>query len=302
MKRRAFLKRSALAGTSAASASYLLLSGKASAAEAASPDLVAVKGGEPDIMLDKAMTELGGMEQFVKKNQTVVVKPNIAWNRPPELGANTHPGLVKRVVEYCVKAGAKKVYVLDHTVNKSMDCYKKSGIEKAASDGGAVVVPVDTEGRYQKVEVPGDTLKETAVHEQILEADVLINVPVIKHHSSTKVTLAMKNMMGAIWDRRAYHKQGLHACIAEFCLFKKPDLNIVDGYRVTLRNGPQRARPEDVVVKKTLLVSTDCVAVDVAAAKIHGTDPQIVEHIVMAAEKKVGVMDLTTLNIKRITV
>jgi uncharacterized protein (DUF362 family) len=302
MKRRSFLKRSALAGTSAASTPYLILSHEASAAEATMPDLVAVKNAEPDIMLDKAMAEFGGMERFVKKGQSIVIKPNIAWDRPPELGANTHPGLVKRVVEHCVKAGAKKVYVLDHTVNKSASCYDKSGIEAAAREGGAVVVPVNTEGRYQKVEVPGETLKETAVHEQILEADVLINVPVIKHHVSAKVTLSMKNLMGAIWDRRAYHKQGLHACIAEFCLFRKPDLNIVDGYRVTLRNGPQRARPEDVVLKKTLLVSTDCVAVDTAAAKIQGTDPQKVEHIVMAAEKKIGVMDLGKLNIKRITV
>ncbi len=300
MKRRSFLKRSTLAGASAASAPYLVLPGRGLAAEA--PDLVAVKNGEPDVMLDKAMAELGGMERFVKKGQTVVVKPNIAWNRPPELGANTHPGLVKRVVEHCVKAGAKKVYVLDHTVNKSADCYKKSGIEQAARDGGAIVVPVDTEGRYQKVQIPGDTLKETAVHEQVLEADVLVNVPVIKHHASAKVTLSMKNLMGIIWDRRAYHKQGLHDCIAEFCLFKKPDLNIADAYRVTLRNGPQRARPEDVVEKKTLLVSTDCVAIDAAAAKVQGTDPQKVQHIVLAAEKKVGVMDLGKLNIKRITV
>jgi len=266
------------------------------------PDLVAVKDGEPPAMLDKAMEALGGMGRYVKKGQTVVVKPNIAWNIAPELGANTHAGLVKRVVEHCVNAGAKKVYVLDHTVHKSADCYKKSGIEAAARDGGAVVVPVDTEGRYQKVIVPGDTLKETAVHEQILEADVLINAPVIKHHVSAQVTLAMKNLMGVIWDRRAYHKAGLHDCIAEFCLFKKPDLNIVDGYRVTLRNGPQRARPEDVVTKKTLLVSSDCVAVDTAAAKIQGADPAKVPHIVKADAKKIGTMDLTKLNIKRITV
>jgi uncharacterized protein (DUF362 family) len=248
------------------------------------------------------MEALGGMGQYVKKDQVVLVKPNIAWNRGPELGANTNPDLVKRVVEHCINAGAKKVYVMDHTVNKSADCYAKSGIEAAARDAGAVVVPVNTEGRYQKVTVPGDTLKETAVHEQVLEADVLINVPVIKHHVSAQVTLSMKNLMGVIWDRRAYHKAGLHDCIAEFCLFRKPDLNIVDGYRVTLRNGPQRARPEDVAMKKMLLVSADCVAVDTAAAKIQGADPAKVQHIVKAAAKKVGTMDLSGLSIKRITV
>lgn len=301
MNRRTFLKQSAI--VSAVSAPYLLLPRRGMSADApALPDLVAVKNGEPEVMLDKALEAIGGIGRFVHKDQTVVVKPNIAWNRAPEMGANTHPGLVKRVVEQCINAGAKKVYVLDHTVDKRDDCYKLSGIETAARDGGGVVVPVDTEGRYQKVSVPGETLKSTAVHEQILEADVLINVPVIKHHASAHVTACMKNLMGVIWDRRAYHKDGLHDCIAEFCLFKKPDLNIVDGYRVTLRNGPQRARPEDVVLMKNLLVSTDCVAADAAAAKIQGSDPAKVPYIVAADAKKIGTMDLAKLNIKRITV
>jgi len=289
---------------SAVTAPGLLLPRRGMAAdEVGIPDLVAVKDGEPPAMLDKAMGAIGGMGLYVKKGQTVVVKPNIAWNRGPELGANTDPALVKRVVEHCMNAGAKKVYVLDHTVNKSADCYKKSGIEAAARDGGAVVVPADQEGRYQEVEVPGGkTLKKTAVHEQILEGDVLINVPVIKHHGSAQVTISMKNLMGAIWDRRFYHKAGLHDCIAEFCLFRKPDLNIVDGYRVTLRNGPQRARPEDVVTKKMLIVSADCVAADTAAAKIQGADPAKVGHITRAAELKIGRNDLSALSIERITV
>ena len=137
---------------------------------------------------------------------------------------------------------------------------------------------------------------------RFLEGDVLINVPVIKHHGSAQVTISMKNLMGAIWDRRFYHKAGLHDCIAEFCLFRKPDLNIVDGYRVTLRNGPQRARPEDVVTKKMLIVSADCVAADTAAAKIQGADPAKVGHITRAAELKIGRNDLSALSIERITV
>ena len=82
------------------------------AGNAAQPyDLIAVRGGEPDVMFDKGIEALGGMSQFVKPGQKVVIKPNIGWDRVPERGANTNPILVKRIVEQCLKAGAKEVFV-----------------------------------------------------------------------------------------------------------------------------------------------------------------------------------------------
>jgi len=82
-------------------------------------------------------------------------------------------------------------------------------------------------------------LKEAKLHELILQSDVYINVPVLKHHASSNLTMAMKNQMGIVQDRGFFHRAGLHDCIAELCLFKKPDLNVLDAYRVTLRNGLQ---------------------------------------------------------------
>ncbi len=265
------------------------------------PDLVTIKNGEPDVLFDNAIQAMGGISRFVRKGQTVVVKPNIAWNRGPDTGANTNPLLVKRIVEHCKQAGAKRIYVFDHTIDHEPDCYKHSGIKEAASRAGAWVAPGNHEKYYQEVSIPNaKILKKTKVHELILESDVYINVPVLKHHSYTLLTLAMKNQMGVVWDRMAYHNTDLHRCISDFCHFKKPDLNIMDAYRVTIRNGPQRARGNDLKLMKTLFISTDIVAIDAAASKLFGKEPRMIRHINYGNEDEIGNMHLEELNRKKI--
>jgi len=266
-------------------------------------DLVAVKGGEPDVMLQKGMEALGGIRAFVKKGQKVVIKPNIGWDVKPERGANTNPKLVTEIVKQCKDAGASEVYVFDNTCDNWQRCYKNSGIESAVKDAGGKIAPAHTESYYHEVSIPnGISLKKDKEHELILGADVFINVPVLKTHDATKLTIAMKNLMGNIWDRGTWHRHDLHQCIADFATFRKPALNIVDAYRVMKRNGPRGVSVEDVVTMKSLLISTDIVAVDTAAAKLFGMDPTDIRYIQLAAEQKVGRMDLENLRIKRINV
>jgi uncharacterized protein (DUF362 family) len=273
---------------------------------AAIPDLVAVKNGEPDAMFKKAIELMGGIGQFVKKGQTVVVKPNMGFPRRPEIGATTNPLLVKTIIEHCYSAGAKKVYVFDNVVSPSSgnarNCYKISGIEDAARAANAIVVPAD-DFNYREVKIPGGrTLKTADVHSLVLDSDVLINVPVLKHHSSTHLSIAMKNLMGIVKNRMEYHMRGLDQCIADFCLFRKPDLNVVDAYRVLMRGGPSpppndEAVARDIELKKTLLISRDIVAVDAAAAKIFGRNPEEIGYIKIGHQQKIGNMNLKELDI-----
>lgn len=302
INRREFCQRSLVIGAAIGGASVFGWQNlPVQAAPEAMPDLVAVRNGEPDMMFDKAIEAIGGIGQFVKKGQIVVVKPNIGWNREPETGANTNPLLVKRIVEHCVQAGAQKVYVFDNAVDSGIRTYKTSGLEEAAKAGGATVVPGHNASSYENVEIPNaQTLRKTQVHEVLLESDVLINVPVLKHHFSSQVTIAMKNLMGVVYDRMAYHRQGLHECITDFCLYRKPDLNIVDAYRVTMANGPSNAREKDVVLRKMLLLSTNIVAIDAAAIRILGKDPESIRHVKMGHERGIGTMNLDELTIKRI--
>ncbi len=304
MRRRDFFRTSFGAGIAAGAA--LSLGGYeklwAAVPGTAKYDMVAVLGGNPDSMFDLAIQELGGMETFVKKGQKVLVKPNIGWDVVPELAANTNPLLVRRIIEHCFKAGAKEVYVFDHTCDNWVNTYKNSGIEKAAKAAGAKVVPGNSENYYQQISIPGGVkLKSAKVHEILLDTDVFINVPILKDHNSTRMTACLKNTMGIVWDRGYWHSNNLHQCIADYALFeRKPALNVIDCYNVMVKHGPQGVSKEDVVQMKSLILTSDWVAGDAAAAKMLGVDPQRIDYIPIAHKMGIGNMNLDNLNIKRI--
>lgn len=304
MRRRDFLKKSTGAGLAAGAAISLGGYGKlwVSSPAGLKYDMVAIMGGSPEAMFDLGIQELGGMSTFVQKGQKVLIKPNIGWDVVPEIAANTNPMLVKRIIEHCFKAGAKEVYVFDHTCDNWMNCYKNSGIEKASKSAGAKVVPGNSESYYQKIEIPsGQRLKSAKVHELLLDTDVFINVPVLKDHNSTRMTCSLKNMMGVVWDRGYWHANNLNQCIADYALFeKKPALNVIDCYNVMVKHGPQGVSREDVVQMKYQIITPDWVAGDAAAAKLLGLDVEKVEYIPIAHKMGVGNMKLDSLNIRRL--
>jgi len=269
-------------------------------------DLVAVIGGEPEEMFRKAIAEVGGMGNFIKKGQKVCVKPNIGWDKKPELAANTNPQLVGEIVRQALTAGASEVVVFDHTCDEWTKCYKNSGIEAAAKKAGAKVIPGNDETYYREISLPrGKSLKNAKVHRAILDCDVWINVPILKHHGGANMTIAMKNLMGIVWDRRIFHIRDLQQCIADSCtLEKKPILNIVDSYRLLKQNGPQGKSEADVVLAKALFLSQDIVAVDTAATKFFNqTRNMPLEHVVHISHGQdfnLGTMDIDRLNVKRI--
>ena len=311
MDRREFLRK--LAGFGAAGAALLLdrgvgrlwaEGGKDTAAlkAGAPPDLVAVKGGDLAAMLDRAIGEFGGMGAFVRRGQTVVIKPNIGWDTPPEAAATTNPRLVKRLVEHCLDAGAKKVWVFDHSCDSGPRCYASSQVERYAKEGGAIVVPGESSSLYHEVSVPGAArLRQVRVHELVVEADVFINVPVLKHHSGAGMTCAMKNLMGIVWDRGQFHREDLDQCIADIGLFRRPSLNVVEAWKVMLSGGPRGNVASRYSEPRMLMLSRDMVAVDAASAKVLGAEPSGFGYIAKAEERGLGIQDLAKLRVSRLT-
>ena len=300
MDRRVFMKN---ACCSAAAVAALRFAGAPSVVAAGPLDMVAVRGGEPEPMFDKAMEAFGGIGQFVKKGGKVLVKPNIGWDVGPERGGNTNPRLVGRIVAHCLEAGAKEVTVFDHPCDPWRRTYQNSGIERAVKDAGGKIVSGDSEGYYQKVAVPGgQRLREAQVHELYLGADTVINVPVLKQHGSSQLSIGMKNLMGVVWDRGYWHRNDLHQCIADFMTMRPPTLTVVDAYLVMKQNGPRGVSGDDVALMKSLIVARNFLAADVAAAKLFGADPASIPHIQMAATMGLGTMDLSGLNISRIKI
>jgi uncharacterized protein (DUF362 family) len=271
-------------------------------------DLVAVLGGEPADMFKKAIAELGGMSKYVRKGQKVVVKPNIGWDRTPELAANTNPDLISEIIKQCLSAGAKEVIVFDHTCDDWRKCYKNSGIQAAVEKAGGKMMPAHEESYYREVSLPNAVnLKSTKIHEAILDCDVWINVPVLKMHGGAKMSVSLKNLMGIVWDRRYFHSNNLQQCIADCnTLSKKPVLNIIDAYRVIKSNGPQGRSESDVALAKGLFISPDSVAADTAAIKFYSQISPMqlsaVEHVSKAEALKVGTTRIEGLNVKRIKV
>lgn len=304
LNRRDFFKQGFALGTafSLADLSGLFAADAVSAPAAAGgvPHLVAVRNGTRVQMLNAAIDALGGMKAFVKKGQTVVIKPNIGWDVVPELGANTHPDIVRRLVELCQDAGAKEISVFDNCCDAWERAYANSGVQKALEGTSAKLINGKDESMYRPVTIPGTKLKDAKVHSLILDSDVYINAPVLKHHGGPKMTCCMKNSMGVVWDRGFWHKNDLDQCIAEFQLFKKPALNIIDAYHPMVRNGPRGTSAADVVEMKCLIASTDAVAADAAAAKLLGHQVADVKYIPIAAGLGLGSMDLDKLDIKRV--
>ena len=306
MKRRNFLK-TAMAGAVASSVHLYNTSLLAKDKEQQSPcDLVAVMGGEPAEMYAKAMEAMGGISRYVKKGQKVVVKPNIGWDRTPEEAANTNPELVAAIVKDCFKAGASEVTVFDNTCDEWQACYNKSGIVDAAKAAGAKIAFAHEEHYYKEVSLPkGVRMKSAKIHETIIDCDVWINVPVLKNHGGAKMTIAMKNYMGIVWDRDFMHRNNLQQCIADAVTYeKRPVLNVVDAYRVMTQNGPKGKSVEDVQMGRALFISTDIVAVDTAAVNFFNQFKTMTindaSHIVKGEELGLGTTNLSNVKIERI--
>jgi uncharacterized protein (DUF362 family) len=232
-----------------------------------------------------------------------VVKPNIAWDRVPEQGATTNPDIVGEVVRMALEAGAKKVRVFDFTLNEPRRCYKRTGIEQAARQAGAEVTFV-SERKFKSTAFPeGERIKSWEIYEDVLEADRLINVPAAKHHSvpDAGVSLGMKNLMGIIGGNRGQFHRDFAPKITDLNARIRPDLVILDAFRVLTRNGPSGGNLSDVSLRKTVIAGTDPVAVDAYGATLFNLKPDRIPFLVEARRRGLGENDLRRVSVRTVT-
>jgi uncharacterized protein (DUF362 family) len=232
------------------------------------PEMVVAQGASatPAALVGRAVDAMGGMARFVSRGDTVVIKPNVAWDRLPEQAATTNPDAVAEMVRLCKAAGARSIIVTDVTCNDAEACFDRSGIAAAARAAGAEVI-LPQPRFFTTVDLKGQTLGEWPVLAPFLDADKLINMPIAKHHSLTGVTLGLKNWYGLIGGDRNRLHQRIHESIADLSAFARPTLTVLDAYRVLMRSGPTGGSVDDVEQKNTVIASVDPVAVDAYAAK-----------------------------------
>jgi len=303
MHRREFLKQIAALGLTAGAGRLLVMPEEVWAMGPATPPPAVVakaQGTNYAQVVGEVIQALGGMKKFVHPGDVVVVKPNMAWDQPPEMGANANPAVVRQVVELCLEAGAKQVKVLDNPCQDARKVYPNSGIKPAveALKDPRVVVPYMDERRFVEVKIAkARALKKWFFYKDILEADRFINIPIAKVHSESRLTMCLKNMMGAIGGWRGRIHVGLHQNIADLNLILRPDLHVLDATRIMVKNGPSGGSLEDVEVKNLVFAGADPVALDSLGTGLFGLKPADIGYIIKSHQAGRGEMDLSKIKV-----
>ncbi|HOV89950.1 MAG TPA: DUF362 domain-containing protein [Syntrophorhabdaceae bacterium] len=262
------------------------------------PSAVAVSEGKDYGDITRAVINaLGGMNKFVKKGDVVVVKPNIGWDRRPEYAANTHPVVVRAIVEECLKAGARIVKVFDNTCNDPRRCYENSGIAEALKGIKGVDLRYTENDRFRDVKINGVFLKNWELYDDALKANVFINCPIAKHHGLTGLTLGLKNLMGIMGGNRGYIHREIEEALADLNLFVKSHLVIIDATRILTRHGPQGGSLKDVKILNKVIASRDIVAADAYATTLFNLKPEDISTTVTAYKRGLGEMNLNKIKI-----
>ncbi|MEP0813141.1 MAG: DUF362 domain-containing protein [bacterium] len=292
--RRAFLKGIAAFGGAAALNPYLVYF-----AEAATVNAARARGGSPYQNTSKAIAALGGMARFVKKGQKVAIVPNIGWARTEEYAANTNPQVVRCLVDLCKKAGASQIDVFCNPCNDIRVCYEKSGIEKALSGSAARLQYLSGDSYVLVPAVRGVKALTggTDVYKLARNADVLINVPILKHHGLAGLTICMKNLMGVIKKRGELHSR-IHDALPDLAMMIPSHLCVVDATRILKRNGPTGGSLDDVERKDTVIACVNIVEADALGAQLFGTAPSSFGFIAEANRRGMGEINPKNIAVK----
>jgi uncharacterized protein (DUF362 family) len=265
--------------------------------------LVVARGVSPAEITKRAIAALGGIERFVHSGDDVIIKPNICVAyHTYEYAATTNPEVVATLVSLCLGAGAKKVRVMDYPFGGSADAaYERSGIAQAVTTAGGQMEQM-AKVKYQKAPIPaGRDLQEWPVYQDVLEADVFINVPIAKHHNLARLGLGMKNLLGVVLDRNKYHRN-LGQRVADLTSLVYPTLTVVDAVRILVDHGPTGGSLEDVKQVDTVIASHDPVAADSYAATLFNLTGADIAYVKAAAEMGLGEIELSSLKIEEIQV
>jgi len=156
------------------------------------------------------------------------------------------------MVKLCREAGADEVFVTDGSINDPMRCFARSGIAQAVEQAGGTVL-YGSKDDYLVTDMGGEVLQEWPVARFFLDADKIINLPIVKHHSLSGCTLSMKNWYGVLGGKRNRLHQNIHQSIVDLAAAMRPTLTVMDATRILKTNGPTGGSLDDVVAGETII-------------------------------------------------
>lgn len=214
-------------------------------------------------MIEAALKAMGGIDKFITRGDIVVVKPNVAFDKNPDLAATSQPDSVAAVVKMCLAAGAREVRVCDNPINNPESCFFKTKVGDAALRAGAKLI-LPQESYFEQLYIGGETITNTwsMFYKPFKDATKVIGISPVKDHNLCKATVTMKNWYGLLGNPRNQFHQNIHGIITDFGLMIKPTLVIADGRKLLMRNGPTGGSLNDVKRGDTMVIGTDQVAVD----------------------------------------
>ena len=250
---------------------------------------------------------IGSPDAIIKPGQKVLIKPNLAFNAPPESFAIVDPRMVEAVVSYFKEnSKAGEVWVGDNPslgmqVGRAKPAFSVSGMEEAAKRGGADKVICLDETDVVEVDIPdAKVFKKAAIFKPVLDADVIINLPKMKVHIAGGVTLGLKNLNGIIPNihpsaqQQGAHRIDLGQKFSDLYRVCKPNLSIVDGIIGMEGQGPHAGVPIEM---NLVIAGTDTISTDAVTCYLMGFDPIEIPAIRCSASDDLGEIDLNKITV-----
>lgn len=247
-------------------------------------------------MLAKAVDAIGGLQHYIEKDDIVLVKPNVAFDRSPNLGATSNPDILKALIEMLlIDCGAQEVRVADNPIESPPDCFAKSKIQQASQTAGGRVYLPDSNS-FRMLNTPGATLIEewTFFHRPFTNVDKVIGLAPVKDHNLCNSSMGIKNWYGLLGGTRNQFHQDIHGIISDLSIMMRPTLTILDGTNVLMENGPTGGDPSNVKKGDLVLAGIDSVAIDTYAFTncLERRPEDYPKYLYMAEEKGSGSMNL----------
>ncbi|MFC1880496.1 DUF362 domain-containing protein [Thermodesulfobacteriota bacterium] len=261
------------------------------------PKMSIIRGRNRVETLRLAVKSIGGIENFIKKGDRVLLKVNAAFASPQMLSATTHPQIVSEMTRLCLDAGASSVIVSDNPINDPISCFTLSGIADAARSAGAQLF-LPREDAFKPLSVPeGKLIRNWPVlYDPLKRINKIIGTAPVKDHHRSGASMIMKNWYGLLGGRRNIFHQDIQTIITELAMMIRPTLVILDGTKTMMTNGPTGGSLADLKETSTMIAGTDQVAVDAFGATLLGRSLNDLPFIGMAEAAGLGTADYQSLN------
>ncbi len=268
-------------------------------------DLGVARGQRIEAMLHGAVDAIGGIKAYIKPGDVVLIKPNVAFERVPQLGTTSNPELVSALIKLVRDAGAKEVRVADNPIEAPENCFMRSGLRDAAITAGArLYLPRPSD--FEILNVPGAKWIEqwpffAAPFRGVTK---VIGVAPVKDHNLCRASMTTKNWYGLLGGRRNQFHQDIHGIIADLCLMMRPTFVVLDGTRVLFRSGPTGGSLADVKMAHTIVASRDMLAADSFGwhELLERADEALPDYFSQAVAKKLGNPDYKAQNVREVQV